>query len=133
MFGLPTVKGGRMGSVQFEVFAPYATHFINHLRSVALTFDGRRWVFDEAGEVQPYEETDRYKRRRVGERFTSEMVERYCAALGLAVFDATAYGPRAMLIESPQRVPSEGYVMSLREVQRWLGVLAGRAHELPPA
>jgi hypothetical protein len=59
------------------------------------------------------------------------MLERYCEALGVAVFDTTTYGPDAVLIESAVRMAADGTVMSLREVQAWLQIVPGAADLLP--
>jgi hypothetical protein len=59
------------------------------------------------------------------------MLERYCQALGLDVFNPGAYGPRAILIRSEVAVPPDGMVLSLAEVQQWLEITPGMADELP--
>jgi hypothetical protein len=62
------------------------------VRSIEATFDGSRWIFSADGPEQWFEATDAYRARRVRDRFTSAMLERYCKALDLEVFDAAAYG-----------------------------------------
>ncbi len=59
------------------------------------------------------------------------MLGRYCKALDLDVFNPAAYGPRAILVRSEVKVPPDGKVMSLAEVQRWLGIVPGMADSLP--
>jgi len=54
--------------------------------------DGGRWEFWARGTPQIYEEIDRYRERRIIDRFTPEMLSRYCEALGLRVFDWGFYG-----------------------------------------
>jgi hypothetical protein len=122
---------GRYGSVQFEMFGPLRTEFLNYVRTVSASHEGNRWVFSVSGTEQWFEEPDAYRARRVRNRFTSEMLERYCKALGLEVFDPARYGPRSMLIRSDVPVPSGGHVMSLEQVQRWLGIVPGMADTLP--
>jgi hypothetical protein len=70
-----------MGSVQFEMLGPFKNDFLNYIRTVHASFDGSRWVFDAVGTPQDFEELDAYKAPRVRDRFTSEMLERYCKAL----------------------------------------------------
>lgn len=119
--GTPGVDG-RMGSLQFQMFGPLQTAFLNYVRTVALSFDGSRWLFEANGTPQWFENLERYNARRVRDRFTSEMLEEYCRALDLDIFDVNAYGPRATLIRSQVEVPAGAYVMTLEEVQSWLRI-----------
>ncbi len=50
------------------------------------------------------------------------MLERYCLALGLDVFNGAAYGPGAALVVSRVPMPSKIVAMSLGEAQDWLGI-----------
>ena len=129
--GLPGIRDGRYGSVQFELFGPSQTDYLNYVRSVAVAFDGHRWQFVLAGTEQPFEETDFYRARRVRDRFTSEMLERYCKALGIEVFDPSFYGPAAVCFDWDVIVPKEGLVLSLAEVQAWLEIIPGMADTIP--
>jgi hypothetical protein len=122
---------GRAGAVQFELFGPLATEFLNYVRTVAVTFDGSRWVFTATGTPQAFEETGAYQARRTRDRFTSEMLERYCKALGIDVFDPEAYGPEAFLLESAVPLPADGLVMSLKQAQEALHIEPGIASTLP--
>ena len=56
-------RGGRAGSVQFELFGPIKTTFLNYVRTVGVTFDGGKWVFEANGTEQPFEEHDTYRAR----------------------------------------------------------------------
>ena len=129
--GLKGTKHGRYGSVQFEMFGPDLLKFLNYVRTIEVTHDGSRWVFGADGEEQPFEETRAYEARRVRDRFTSEMLERYCQALGLDVFDPAAYGPRAVLVTSQVEIPPDGHVMTFDQVQRWLEIVPGVVDGLP--
>lgn len=126
-YGLNSDGKGRMGSVQFELFGSEPTEFLNYLRTVAVAFDGHTWVFHTFGPELPFEEVASYRQRRVRDRFTSEMLERYCQALGLEIFDPTAYGPDAVLFESQAPRAPERVIMGLAEVQQWLGIRPGEA------
>ena len=129
--GLPGVTRGRAGSVQFELFGPIKTTFLNYVRTVGVTFDGGKWVFEANGTEQPFEEHDTYRARRVRDRFTSEMLGRYCEAMSLDVFNADAYGPQAVFIESEVPMPANGVVMTLAEAQEWLEIMPGMVDSLP--
>jgi hypothetical protein len=128
--GIPGIREGRAGSIQFELFGPLKTEFLNYVRTVAVTFTGGKWVFDANGTQQDFEEVDAYGARRVRDRFTSEMLERYCQALGIDVFNADAYGPDAVFFENKVTMPTNGIVMTLAEAQEWLEIEPGAAAHL---
>lgn len=88
-------------------------------------------VFTASGTEQWFEELEAYQARRNRDRFNSEMLDRYCKALDLDVFNPVAYGPRAVLVHSKVAVPPNGKVMSIAEVQQWLGIVPGMAETLP--
>lgn len=94
----PEEDTGVYGAVQFQLFAPHETHFLNYERGVSVAHDGDQWVFDATGSVQPFEETLEYDAHRVRDRFTPEMLERYCRALGIDLFNPDFYGPNAVLV-----------------------------------
>jgi hypothetical protein len=130
--GRPGVKNGRLGGVQFELFGPYKTEFLNYVRTIGVVYDDSgKWRFDATGTEQWFEDTAAYRARRVRDRFTSTMLERYCKAMDLDVFNPATYGPRAALIRSPRPTPKGGYVMSLQQVQQWLEITPGMADTLP--
>jgi hypothetical protein len=129
--GLPDVREGRAGAVQFELFGPLQTKFLNYVRTVAVTFDGSKWVFNADGTEQEFEEVEAYRARRIRGRFTSEMLERYCQALGLDVFNAETYGPEAVFFESAVTMPANVVAMTLAEAREWLEIKPGMAEHLP--
>jgi hypothetical protein len=88
---------GVYGAVQFEMFARERREFLNCERAVGVTNDGR-WIFDDSGTPQPFEESERYSARKITDRFTPEMLERYCAALGIRLFDETFYSGPGWLV-----------------------------------
>jgi len=122
----PGVREGRFGGLQFRLFGPRPNPILNHVRSIDLIYDGDRWVFDIAGEPQPFEHPDRYKARRLRDRFTSEMLEEYCRALGIEVFDPSFYGSRAVLVRTAVDLPPAALSLSLEEAQAWLEITPGQ-------
>lgn len=111
-----------MGSIQFEMFGPEKTEFLNYVRTIAVSFDGGRWVFEANGAIQEFEDLNAYQAPRTRDRFTSDLLERYCKALDIDVFNPKAYGPGAVLVRSHQPLPPEGRVLTLAEAQRWLEI-----------
>jgi hypothetical protein len=120
----------RYGAVQFELFGPHQTHFLNYVRTISVANDDG-WRFDISGEPQPFEDQTAYTRTRVRDRFTSQMLADYCSALGIDVFNAAAYGPRAVLVRSLVKLPDEPLIMSLRDAQVRAGIVPGEADGLP--
>jgi hypothetical protein len=68
-FGSTGIHEGRMGAVQFELFGPLDTDFLNYVRTVSVAFDGGKWRFTATGTPQAFEEIDAYKARRTRDRF----------------------------------------------------------------
>ncbi|MEU4602973.1 hypothetical protein AB0F43_08350 [Kribbella sp. NPDC023972] len=122
---------GRYGAVQFELFGPLQTDFLNYVRTISASHDGSRWRFDESGTVQAFEETDRYQARKVRDKFTSEMLAAYTAALGIHAFDENFYAGQGLLIETKVKVPRGGKSMSLEDTQKFWGIVPGAADRLP--
>jgi hypothetical protein len=122
---------GRYGAVQFELFGPLPTDFLNYVRTVSVSHDGSRWRFDANGTVQDFEDAERYAARKIRDRFTSEQLAAYSAAMGLRPFDEDFYRPAGVLVESPVAVPPGAAVLPLAEVQRRLGIRPGVAADIP--
>jgi hypothetical protein len=122
--GTKDERPGRYGAVQFELYGPDMTEFLNYIRTVSAVNDGGRWRFDASGEVQVFENLDAYRRRRKRDRFTSDMLAEYLASLGLRAFDEEFYEPRAVLVESKQPLPDGGLTLSLADAQARQGIAA---------
>ncbi len=115
-------RGHEFSALQFELFGDERTDFLNYVRTISLTHDGTRWRFDLWGEAQPFEESEKYRSRRLADRFTGEMLERYCRALGIEPFTAVAYGPRATIVHTALPTPPGALVMTIDDAQAWLGI-----------
>jgi len=110
-------------------FSLYDDHG-NQERFIEVMREDERWLFFQRGDPLPFEHTECYSARRVRDRLTPDMVAEYCAAVGIHAFDATFYGPRAILIE--ERYPWWFYLrvpefrlrrMSCAEYQRQHGII----------
>jgi hypothetical protein len=104
------------GAVKFELYGPKDTDWLNRIRSISLANDVNGWEFTASGEVQPYEQTEQYEKRKRIERFTPEMLEAYCAALGIDLFNPDFYGSQCVGIHV-KRAKSTGPSMSLAEAR----------------
>lgn len=124
---VPDAAGGeghprRHGALQFELFAPIMTDFLNYVRTISLVHDGSSWRFDANGTVQDFEDIEAYQRRRIVDRFTLEMLTDYSAALGLEPFAPGFYPGPSVLVASPISPPPGAQVLSIAEAQRWSGI-----------
>ncbi|MCY2950355.1 MAG: hypothetical protein NTU53_00010 [Planctomycetota bacterium] len=93
---------GAYGAVRFYLYGPRPRpgEILNNERSISAMHDaGTGWRFDALGEVQPFEEVEQYKAKRVQERFTPEMLLRYCAALGIRLYEPSFYRPEGFVFE----------------------------------
>lgn len=129
--GLPGIRNGRYGAVQFQLFGPVQTDWLNYIRTISVANDGTRWGFEAGGTPQDFEDPHAYRARRVRDRFTSEMLERYCKALGIELFDVRSYGPNSVFVESEVVMAEDGLALSLEEAQAWLEIVPGMADDLP--
>jgi hypothetical protein len=107
------------GAVRFTLYGPEKTDWLNRIRQVGVTTDVGGWEFAAEGEVQPYEQIENYGKRKVVDRFTVEILESYCAALGIELFDANFYGGHCLLAHI-RRATSRGPTMSISEARSHL-------------
>lgn len=108
------------GAASFALYGAEQTDWLNRIRAVSIANDVSGWTFSASGEVQPYEETDLYKKRRIADRLTSEMLERYCRALGIELFDSAFYGPNCFAAHLTNRKGAPGPSMSIAEAHSHL-------------
>jgi len=77
----------RYGAVQFHLFGPEERECGNYIRAIDAVNDGGRWVFETSGTMRAFEQPERYEERLIRHRFTADMLEAYCASLGVLYFD----------------------------------------------
>ncbi|HEY4269268.1 MAG TPA: hypothetical protein VGM94_13865 [Galbitalea sp.] len=105
--GDPGGRPIRNGVVGFTLYGPLKTDWLNEVRSVSVTDNYGKAAFQAVGLEQWFEEPSAHQARRVRDRFTPELLERYCQALGIDLFNPDFYGPESALIESSM-VPRPG-------------------------
>ncbi len=105
------------GIVSFRMFVSHQTSWLNQERAVVAMNDGGSWLFSADGIQQPFEEPESYKAKRIADRLTGEMLERYCKALGISLFDETFYGTKAAVINTVQKLPVGAPFMSLADAR----------------
>jgi hypothetical protein len=103
------------GAVKFALNGPNKTDWLNRIRSVTLANDVGGWQFTAEGEVQPYELTENYGKRKMTDRFTPKMPESYCAS-GIDLFNPDFYGEQSLLVHI-KRESARGPAMSIAEAR----------------
>jgi hypothetical protein len=111
------------GAVQFELFAPTKTAFLNCERSISIAYDGAKWMFSARGAIQSFEEVSKYGSPRVLDRFTPDMLKRYCGALGIKIDSAEFYKSPSTLISSADPLPQGAAAISIEEAQKKMGLV----------
>jgi hypothetical protein len=99
---------------------PHKTEWLNEIRHVSARKDGRPWKFFQRGEVQPFEQVEHYENKHIRDRFTLEMLESYCAAVGIRAFDPSFYGPKSFLVHQLTKFPATSPKMTFQEAQAYL-------------
>jgi len=74
----------------WEVYAP-GYEPLGYRRSVCVSSDGGKWVFDQSGEPFGFEEVEAYDRKRKRDRFTRELLLKYLSHFELRPFDEDFY------------------------------------------
>jgi len=109
--------------VGFELYASAPREWLNLERSVSAYNDGGRWKFFARGAQQPFEEVEQYTNRKIADRFTPGMLDRYCRAIGVRAFDEDFYGPKCSVIEThgpASRTPAR--IQTRADARRELGI-----------
>jgi hypothetical protein len=118
-------RAPRYGSRQLEIFAPFATDFMNYTRTISVIRDGSRWRFDANGTVQDFEDTNAYSQRKIADRFSPQHLSDYATALGLRPWDLDFYPGSSVLITNPATPPDQAWVLTISETQRRIGITTG--------
>jgi hypothetical protein len=82
--------GGQPGSIQFEM-KDFRNGRENLKMRYVLAHKESRWEFESKGEPFPFEDVEQYKARRIKDRLTVGMVEKYCLNFGIHLFDPEYY------------------------------------------
>ena len=117
-------KRGTWGAVMFTLYAPQPRKFLNVDRAITLINDVGGWTFRTTGDPQPFEQPERYEARKKADRFTSEMLENYCRALGIDLFNPDFYGGQGLLIHAEPRFLPKLKTIPLEEARRQIGLSA---------
>jgi len=87
-------------SVQLEISGPMGTLPLGGVRVLAAHCEDGRWQWHEYGEVRPFEHPDRYRSRRIRDRFDRELLVQYLGALGIRVEDPEFFGRAVVIVRA---------------------------------
>ncbi len=92
-----------LSATQFQLLGPEGEPPLLYARTIdARVFDSGRWTFRTWGTVQPFEQVEAYKKRRIRDRFNRELLVAYLAALGIDADEPDFYG-EAVLVQEETR------------------------------
>ncbi|QWL27690.1 hypothetical protein E2R33_03000 [Rathayibacter toxicus] len=120
----PAPPSESIGSRRLVVYEPDPSpgaELARRVRAIELIKDGR-WSLDLSGDPLPFEDLEAYKNRRVAERFTPDMLNDYCGALGLRPFDDDFYPGPCFLSRRIIDWPVLGKPETFAEAQLRLGI-----------
>lgn len=107
----------KWGSTLFTLYGPTETDWLNRIRHLHVSNDVGGWTFDEGGEVQSFEEPESYKKRLIRDRFTPEMLERYCRALGIELNREEFYRAQSCAVRTTGQKYRGDLAMSIAEAR----------------
>jgi hypothetical protein len=107
-------------ATSFTLEGPHETEWLNEIRHVSARKDGGPWKFFQRGEVQSFEQVYQYQNKHIRDRFTPEMLETYCAALGIFAFDETFYGRKSFLLHQLTKFPSTSPKWTFQQAHAYL-------------
>ena len=110
----------KWGHTLFALNGPEQTDWLNRIRYVHVWNDAGGGEFSAEGEVQPFEELGNYEKTKIKDRFSAEMLVRYCRALDIELNDADFYGPGHCAVRIAGRKASGNPCMSIAEARSHL-------------
>jgi hypothetical protein len=94
-------------ATQLHLFGPTGRPPLMYVRTInAGIFDEGRWQFEVRGTPQPFEDLERYKARRVRDRFDRVLLLEYLAALDIHADDAGWYRTGVLVTDGGSWKPS---------------------------
>ncbi len=118
-------------NVRMDLLGPESQSILYSVRGIQVAWDGSRYVFVASGQAQPFEEPSRYLARRVVDRFTPELLDRYAQALGIRIFDQSFYDHTGILVEHSVRYAHESYTIEEAQARWGLGALGQPSRVAP--
>jgi hypothetical protein len=107
----------RADAALVEVYGARDTEWLNVERAVGAMDDGGRWRFVDEGRPLAFEDTDRYRARRIRDRFSHDALAAFLAGLGIRAFDDDFYRAPAILLQKRRQAPRDDRDISLEEAR----------------
>ena len=115
---MPKTRSKSTGQSHSRCNGPEKTDWLNRIRHVGIANDVGGLEFMVEGTIQPYENIENYRKRKIVDRFTVEMLESYCSALGIHLFDEGFY--RGKCLVSYAKIATPGPAMTIAEARSQL-------------
>lgn len=122
----PNSPAGWQASVGLTVYSKAEAEpgsWFDVVRDIQLHRDSSRWRLHQSGAVQPFERPEEYNNRKVADRFPPELLDEYCQAMGLRVFDSEFFNGPALLVTSPPTFQTT-WSVSFEEAHKYYGIAA---------
>lgn len=107
-------KNGPLGDRGFSLYFPDPDSSSLIKRVVQTGNQGSGWEFSESGPIQSFETPEIYQKKQKMNRLTPDLIQKYCQALGIRVFDSGFYGPRGYVVARTDR-PIRGVALSVAQ------------------
>jgi hypothetical protein len=109
---------GRYGATIMEVYGPDG----NFIRTIYSSNNGGKWVFGASGDPFNFEDLKTYKAKKIRDRFTPEILEKYLKELGIDAFNEDFYlTNRSIMFIKEGTLPANFKEYTLREVRIAMG------------
>jgi hypothetical protein len=116
-------KFGTWGAIDFHIYAPHKTGFLNLQREVSLRNDVSGWKFHTFGEPQEFEQLDVYRAKRNRDKFSTGLLEQYFKAFDIELFSEDFYRGECISARSYYWFLPKVKTISLLEAQKNLGIV----------
>jgi len=107
-------RKGKYGALILEYRKPENPYGHEPTFGVEVINDCGKWHFYRFGEVQPFENEKAYRSFRKTDRFTVEMLVKYCRELGIPVYDRDWYSDNTITIH---RLPPTNLKFTYKEAR----------------
>jgi hypothetical protein len=125
--GIP--RRGRQGALIFELYGPAQGEWLNLIRQIRLDNNAGKWEFEQSGEPLSFENVEGYKAKKVSERFSFELFNRYLHELRIDPFREDFYlaggADPCFLVQLKGDLPKTASNVSLKRARRLNGIEDG--------
>ena len=93
------LPGRTQGGTVFELYSAEDTDWLNVVRSISAAPTDGQWAFTASGTTLSFETIEFYAKRRIKDRFNSEILKQYLEELAIDAFNPDFYAKEGFLVE----------------------------------